>query len=207
MDERPVGRRRGYCFRAWLHVGTDKAQEDTPFSAFLELVLKSRGTWQTATRTSQVPGFGPTTDGPPPTPAPVTARWTTAAAPALTPSGLTACSIQSGPRARPCPSSAQKCPWLPCPWGKSQSPSSPMDPPSVLTPYSPRPQPHGPPRGSSITCASGPLHPLRPLPGPLSPGSTQPTPSLPVCLKSQQHPPDSSLCCSCVPLPSSSLTR
>lgn len=115
--------------------------------------------------------------------------WTTAAAPALTPSGLTACSIQSGPRARPCPSSAQKRLWLPCPWGKSQSPTSPMDPLSVLTPYSPRLQPHGPPRGSSITHASGPLHQLRPLPGPLSPGSTQPTPSLPVCLKSQQHPP------------------
>ena len=74
VAERPVGRRRGYSFRAWLHMGTDKAREDTSFSAFLELVIELQGTRQTATRKSQVPGFGPTTDGTPPTPAPVAAR-------------------------------------------------------------------------------------------------------------------------------------
>lgn len=79
------------------------------------------------------------------------------------------------------------------PWGKSQSPTSPVDPSVCPDPYSPPAAPrfssrflhHTCLRAFATSCASAWLH------SPL--GSTQPTPSLPVCLKSQQHPPDSSL--------------
>ena len=56
VDEWPASY-RGCCFRAWLHVDTNKVQEDTSLSAFLELVINLQGTRQTATKKNQVPGF------------------------------------------------------------------------------------------------------------------------------------------------------